>query len=144
MRLFTDDDLGGVLSHFLHVRQQARADAALRPDVGPAATNRRPPPMSFLAPMMLAGLVLASAPIIIHLLNRTAVRPRRSAPMKYLKLTIKPIAGASGSNNGCSSPSARWPSSRLSSSSPSPRPVGSGMNLAGFLDVRGRQPCHRH
>ncbi len=45
--------------------------------------------MSFLAPWMLFGLVLASAPIIIHLLNRRRFLRVDWAPMKYLKLTLK-------------------------------------------------------
>lgn len=45
--------------------------------------------MSFLSPILLSGLVLASVPIIIHLLNRRRFRIVDWAPMKYLKLTIK-------------------------------------------------------
>ena len=45
--------------------------------------------MSFLAPWMLFALVLASAPIIIHLLNRRRFLRVDWAPMKYLKLTLK-------------------------------------------------------
>ena len=45
--------------------------------------------MSFLAPILLSGLVLASVPIIIHLLNRRRFQLVEWAPMKYLKLTIK-------------------------------------------------------
>ncbi|MEX1230711.1 MAG: BatA domain-containing protein [Planctomycetaceae bacterium] len=45
--------------------------------------------MSFLAPWMLWGLALASAPIIIHLLNRRRFIRVDWAPMEFLKLTIK-------------------------------------------------------
>src|SRR5688500_503354 len=45
--------------------------------------------MAFLSPIFLGGLVLASVPIIIHLLNRRRFRLVDWAPMKYLKLTIK-------------------------------------------------------
>ena len=45
--------------------------------------------MAFLSPILLSGLVLASVPIIIHLLNRRRFRLIDWAPMKYLKLTIK-------------------------------------------------------
>src|SRR5687767_8895760 len=45
--------------------------------------------MTFLAPYLLGGLVLASVPIIIHLLNRRRFQLVEWAPMKYLKLTIK-------------------------------------------------------
>jgi hypothetical protein len=45
--------------------------------------------MIFLAAPILFGLVLASVPIIIHLLNRRRFQIVDWAPMKYLKLTIK-------------------------------------------------------
>jgi hypothetical protein len=45
--------------------------------------------MSFLAPALLWAVVLASAPIIIHLLNRRRFIRVDWAPMKYLKLTLK-------------------------------------------------------
>src|SRR5215207_3945208 len=45
--------------------------------------------MAFLSPILLTGLVLASVPVIIHLLNRRRFRIVDWAPMKYLKLTIK-------------------------------------------------------
>lgn len=45
--------------------------------------------MIFLAPIMLAGLAFASAPIIIHLLNRRKFRTIEWAPMHYLKLTLR-------------------------------------------------------
>ncbi|MBX3442210.1 MAG: BatA domain-containing protein [Planctomyces sp.] len=45
--------------------------------------------MSFLAPWLLYATVLASAPIIIHLLNRRRFLRVDWAPMKYLKLTLK-------------------------------------------------------
>jgi hypothetical protein len=43
----------------------------------------------FLSGYMLSGLVLASIPLIIHLLNRRRFQLVEWAPMKYLKLTIK-------------------------------------------------------
>ena len=45
--------------------------------------------MAFLHAYLLGGLVLASVPIIIHLLNRRRFVRVDWAPMKYLKLTIK-------------------------------------------------------
>ncbi len=45
--------------------------------------------MHFLAPLLLAGTVLATAPIIIHLLNRRRFIRVDWAPMEYLKLTLK-------------------------------------------------------
>ena len=45
--------------------------------------------MTFLAPTMLLGLVCASIPVIIHLLNRRRFVRVDWAPMRYLKLTIK-------------------------------------------------------
>src|SRR5256885_2390151 len=45
--------------------------------------------MAFLSPFLLPLLVLASVPIIIHLLNRRRFQLIEWAPMKYLKLTIK-------------------------------------------------------
>jgi hypothetical protein len=45
--------------------------------------------MVFLSPILLTGLLLASVPIVIHLLNRRRFRLVDWAPMKYLKLTIK-------------------------------------------------------
>jgi hypothetical protein len=45
--------------------------------------------MTFLAPALLFGLLLAAAPIIIHLLNRRRFLRVDWGPMKYLKLTLK-------------------------------------------------------
>jgi len=45
--------------------------------------------LSFLAPWLLGGLALASAPIIIHLLNRRRYIVVDWAPMHYLKLTLR-------------------------------------------------------
>lgn len=45
--------------------------------------------MTFLSPLLLYGLLLASAPIIIHLLNRRRFVRVEWAPMEYLKLTLK-------------------------------------------------------
>lgn len=45
--------------------------------------------MTFLAPWLLGGLALASAPIIIHLLNRRRFIVIDWAPMRYLKKTLK-------------------------------------------------------
>jgi Aerotolerance regulator N-terminal len=45
--------------------------------------------MSFLSPLLLSGLALASVPVIIHLLNRRRFIRIDWAPMEYLKLTIR-------------------------------------------------------
>ncbi|MGC4031969.1 MAG: BatA domain-containing protein [Tepidisphaeraceae bacterium] len=45
--------------------------------------------MLFLNPFLLGGLILASVPVIIHLLNRRRFQRVDWAPMKYLKLTVK-------------------------------------------------------
>lgn len=45
--------------------------------------------MTFLAGSLLGGLVLASVPIIIHILNRRRFLIIDWPPMKYLKLTLK-------------------------------------------------------
>ena len=45
--------------------------------------------MPFLAPILLFGAVFASAPIIIHLLNRRRFTLVEWAPMEYLKLTLR-------------------------------------------------------
>ncbi|MFN3167728.1 MAG: BatA domain-containing protein [Phycisphaeraceae bacterium] len=45
--------------------------------------------MPFLAPLLLIGAVFASAPIIIHLLNRRQFKLVEWAPMEYLKLTLR-------------------------------------------------------
>ncbi len=45
--------------------------------------------MTFLAPAILFGTLLAAAPIIIHLLNRRRFRRIEWAPMDILKLTIQ-------------------------------------------------------
>jgi len=45
--------------------------------------------LPFLAPLLLGGLVFASAPIIIHLLNRRRFKLVEWAPMRYLKLTLR-------------------------------------------------------
>ncbi len=45
--------------------------------------------MLLLAAPMLAGLILASVPIIIHLWNRRHFRLVEWAPMKYIKLTVQ-------------------------------------------------------
>ncbi|HUE13033.1 MAG TPA: BatA domain-containing protein [Planctomycetaceae bacterium] len=45
--------------------------------------------MTFLAPLLLSGLALASVPVIIHLLNRRRFVRIDWAPMAYLKLTIR-------------------------------------------------------
>jgi len=45
--------------------------------------------MTFLAGSLLGGLVLASVPIIIHILNRRRFQVIDWPPMKYLKLTLK-------------------------------------------------------
>ena len=45
--------------------------------------------MTFLAGSLLGGLLLASVPIIIHILNRRRFQIIDWPPMKYLKLTLK-------------------------------------------------------
>jgi hypothetical protein len=45
--------------------------------------------MTFLSPLLLPGLALASVPVIIHLLNRRRFIRIDWAPMAYLKLTIR-------------------------------------------------------
>src|SRR5882724_600849 len=45
--------------------------------------------MTFISPIFLSLMALASVPIIIHLLNRRRFQTVEWAPMKYLKLTIK-------------------------------------------------------
>ncbi len=45
--------------------------------------------MTFLSPLLLSGLALASAPVIIHLLNRRRFIRIDWAPMNFLKLTIR-------------------------------------------------------
>src|SRR5881296_152009 len=45
--------------------------------------------MTFISPIFLGFLALATVPIIIHLLNRRRFQLVEWAPMKYLKLTIK-------------------------------------------------------
>lgn len=45
--------------------------------------------MTFLSPLLLSGLALASVPVIIHLLNRRRFIRIDWAPMEYLKLTLR-------------------------------------------------------
>ena len=45
--------------------------------------------MTFLAPWLLAGGLLAAAPIVIHLLNRRRFTVVDWAPMRYLKNTLR-------------------------------------------------------
>ena len=45
--------------------------------------------MSFLSPLLFWGALLASIPIIIHLLNRRKFKRVDWAPMRYLKLTVQ-------------------------------------------------------
>lgn len=92
--------------------------------------------MSFLAPALLTGLLLASAPIIIHLLNRRRFLRVDWAPMKYLKLTLK--------SNRRRLRLEQWLLLAVRTLAvimlflAVARPVGSGANLAGFLQVQGR------
>jgi hypothetical protein len=92
--------------------------------------------MSFLAPALLTGLVLASAPIIIHLLNRRRFLRVDWAPMKYLKLTLK--------SNRRRLRLEQWLLLAVRTLAvvmlflAVARPVGSAANLAGFLEVQGR------
>ncbi len=92
--------------------------------------------MTFLAPALLFGLALASAPIIIHLLNRRRFLRVDWAPMKYLKLTLK--------SNRRRLRLEQWLLLAVRTLAivmlflAVARPVGSGANLAGFLQVQGR------
>src|SRR5690606_40054392 len=92
--------------------------------------------MSFLAPALLTGLVLASAPIIIHLLNRRRFLRVDWGPMKYLKLTLK--------SNRRRLRLEQWLLLAVRTLAvvmlflAVARPVGSAANLAGFLQVQGR------
>lgn len=45
--------------------------------------------MTFLAPSLLAGLVVVSAPLIIHLLNKTRVRRMPWAAMRFLRASVE-------------------------------------------------------
>lgn len=92
--------------------------------------------MSFLTPSLLFGLLLASAPIIIHLLNRKRFIRVDWAPMKYLKLTLK--------TNKRRLQIEQWILLALRTLAvillvlAVARPVGKGTNLAGMLRLTGR------
>lgn len=92
--------------------------------------------MHFLAPLLLAGTVLATAPIIIHLLNRRRFIRVDWAPMEYLKLTLK--------TNKRRLRIEQWLLLALRTLAvlalflAVARPISSGTNLAGFLSVEGR------
>ncbi len=92
--------------------------------------------MSFLLPSLLFGLLLASAPIIIHLLNRKRFIRVDWAPMKYLKLTLK--------TNKKRLQIEQWILLALRTLAVMllifavARPVGKGTNLAGMLRLTGR------
>ncbi|RLS51685.1 MAG: VWA domain-containing protein [Planctomycetota bacterium] len=92
--------------------------------------------MSFLVPSLLFGLLLASAPIIIHLLNRKRFIRVDWAPMKYLKLTLK--------TNKRRLQIEQWILLALRTLAVMllvfavARPVGKGTNLAGMLRLTGR------
>ena len=92
--------------------------------------------MHFLAPLLLAGTVLATAPIIIHLLNRRRFTRVNWAPMEYLKLTLK--------TNRRRLRLEQWLLLTLRTLAvlalffAVARPISSGTNLAGFLSVEGR------
>lgn len=92
--------------------------------------------MTFLAPALLSGLLLATAPIIIHLLNRRRFLRVDWAPMKYLKLTLK--------SNRRRLRLEQWLLLAVRTLAvimlflAVARPMGSGANLAGFLQVQGR------
>lgn len=92
--------------------------------------------MHFLAPLLLAGTVLATAPIIIHLLNRRRFIRVDWAPMEYLKLTLK--------TNKRRLKLEQWLLLALRTLAvlalffAVARPISSGTNLAGFLSVEGR------
>lgn len=92
--------------------------------------------MQFLAPLLLTGTVLATAPIIIHLLNRRRFIRVEWAPMEYLKLTLK--------TNKRRLRVEQWLLLALRTLAvlalffAVARPISSGTNLAGFLSVEGR------
>ena len=92
--------------------------------------------MTFLAPALLGALVLASAPIIIHLLNRRRFIRVDWAPMKYLKLTLKA--------NRRRLRIEQWILLAIRTLAVAAlifaiaRPVSSTTDLAGFLKVQGR------
>lgn len=92
--------------------------------------------MHFLAPLLLTGTVLATAPIIIHLLNRRRFIRVDWAPMEYLKLTLK--------TNRRRLRLEQWlllairTLAVLALFLAVARPISSGTNLAGFLSVEGR------
>ena len=92
--------------------------------------------MSFLLPSLLFGLLLASAPIIIHLLNRKRFIRVDWAPMRYLKLTLK--------TNKRRLQIEQWILLALRTLAVMllvfavARPVGKGTNLAGMLRLTGR------
>ncbi|MCA9077093.1 MAG: BatA domain-containing protein [Planctomycetaceae bacterium] len=92
--------------------------------------------MTFLAPALLFGLALASAPIIIHLLNRRRFLRVDWGPMKYLKLTLK--------SNRRRLRLEQWLLLAVRTLAivmlflAIARPMSSGANLAGFLKVQGR------
>jgi hypothetical protein len=92
--------------------------------------------MSFLAPWLLWGTALASAPIIIHLLNRRRFLRVDWAPMKYLKLTIKA--------NRRRMRIEQWVLLAVRTLAVAAlifaiaRPVSSTTDLAGFLRLQGR------
>lgn len=92
--------------------------------------------MQFLAPLLLTGTVLATAPIIIHLLNRRRFIRVDWAPMEYLKLTLK--------TNKRRLKLEQWlllairTLAVLALFLAVARPISSGTNLAGFLSVEGR------
>ncbi|RLS39983.1 MAG: hypothetical protein DWH81_07700, partial [Planctomycetota bacterium] len=92
--------------------------------------------MTFLYPSLLFGLLLASAPIIIHLLNRKRFIRVDWAPMKYLRLTLK--------TNRRRLQIEQWLLLALRTLAVMAlifaiaRPVGKGTNLAGMLRLSGR------
>lgn len=92
--------------------------------------------MHFMVPILLAGTVLATAPIIIHLLNRRRFTRVDWAPMEYLKLTLK--------TNRRRLRLEQWlllairTLAVLALFFAVARPITSGTNLAGFLSVEGR------
>jgi hypothetical protein len=92
--------------------------------------------LTFLYPSLLFGLLLASAPIIIHLLNRKRFIRVDWAPMKYLRLTLK--------TNRRRLQIEQWLLLALRTLAVMAlifaiaRPVGKGTNLAGMLRLSGR------
>ena len=92
--------------------------------------------MSFLVPGLLFGLVLAAAPIIIHLLNRRRFIRIAWGPMEFLKQTLR--------TNRKRLRIEQWLLLALRTLAvlvllfAVARPIGKGLQLAGLLKLEGR------